>query len=99
MDYKKPQPCGKFVREDSLPSQMKHIGGEVSEAWVELANLYSTRADYGRVMFRDALAEELTDVICACTTALAMLGLDEAARDKMVEKVNHKNQRRGYWEE
>ena len=94
IDMTKPQPCWKFVGENTVYEQMRHIEGEVKEAWVEYANIYEKNSS--EVV--DALAEELTDVICACTTALQMLDIGEKERAELVAKVNEKNRKRGYWE-
>ena len=48
---------------------------------------------------KDELAERLTYVITAATTALEAIGYDLEKRHKMQERVNEKNRRRGYHDE
>lgn len=43
---------------------------------------------------REHLAEELTDVVTAATTALRMLGYDEEERGRIQRAVNDKNHER-----
>lgn len=84
IDVTRPVPCRKFASVP-LETQMKKIHSEVGEAWEAL--------NRNRGMF----AEEITDVIVACTTMLDMIGYDEAARIEKMREVNEKNRVRGYW--
>ena len=44
-------------------------------------------------------AEELADIITCCVTRLEILGYDENARQKIYQRVNEKNRKRGYFRE
>ena len=46
---------------------------------------------------KDRMAEELTDVVTAATTAMEILGYDLGKRREMQEFVNEKNKSRDYW--
>lgn len=100
IDLTRPVPCLKF---DGCPisEQMEYIAGEVDEARRAYDD-YCRDLEYNRestAVSKDHVAEELTDVITAATTALAMLGYNNEARIIMQRKVNEKNRVRGYWGE
>lgn len=100
IDVTRPVPCLRFISQP-FSDQLAHIGSEVSEVSIAYGNYVA--APYigdaaGQAKEKEHLAEELTDVITAATTALAMLGYDEEARIEMQRRVNEKNRVRGYWE-
>lgn len=104
-----PVPCKKFLKE-SLPELLRDVGEEVLE--VEQAAMDYARVDGFMLLTdqeievrdrmiakaREHMAEELTDVITACTTMLAGIGYNRRKRRQMQRFVNEKNKRRGYWE-
>lgn len=101
IDLTRPVPCKAFTKQ-LFSDQLAHIGSELEEASIAYGNYVA--APYigdaaGQAKEKEHLAEELTDVITAATTALAMLGYDEEARITMQRQVNEKNRWRGYWEE
>lgn len=91
-DYPLPIPCAKFM-DQSLALMLRDLREEVSE-------VHAAAADYERTGSPDDqahLAEELTDVITACTTTLASIGYSSSGRMDMQAYVNEKNYIRGYW--
>lgn len=99
IDVTRPVPCRKFIRQPFF-NQLAHIYREVEEVSIAYGDYQATRMK-GQDANKELghLAEELTDVITAATTALAIIGFDEEARKDMQCEVNKKNRRRGYWEE
>lgn len=99
IDYTRPIPCTKFINQ-SFTDQLAHIGSEVEEASIAygdyVADVYKGDGDQ-QTKDKAHLAEELTDIITAATTALEMLGCDAEAREALQVMVNEKNERRGYW--
>lgn len=102
-----PIPCKKFMGE-SLFEMLWDIREELEE--VRDAAVEYKRID-GYMLLTDAeiearecalaetrehLAEELTDVITACTTMLARIGYNRRKRRLMQRYVNDKNRKRGY---
>ena len=47
----------------------------------------------------DYLSEEIADIITVCVSQLEALGYDEEKRSEIFQKVNKKNEKRGYFEE
>ncbi len=96
-----PQPCTKhmslqFGEDKSLylvARCLVKLDQERKECLEALMDCFSGVDDNAR----EHLAEELTDVITAATTALEMLGYDLEKRRKMQERVNEKNKVRGYF--
>ena len=101
IDVTRPVPCKAFIKQP-FSDQLAHIGSEVEETSIAygdyVADIYKGDGDQ-QTKDKVHLAEELTDIITAATTALAMLGYDEEARTTMQALVNEKNRLRGYWEE
>lgn len=97
-DYVHPIPCDKFLSKNSLPKQMAHILEEFNETW-EAINDYTLHTETPERERKEKIAEELTDIITSCRTALSILGLSQVETEAMQVKVNVKNKRRGYWQE
>lgn len=97
IDYSRPVPCYKYARENSLPEQLAHILGELNEVW-EAVTDYTVYTDVPEMDRKGRIAEELTDVITSCRTALTILGYPEVEVECIQVNVNLKNRNRGYWE-
>lgn len=101
VDMTRPQPCVKYLERHFGEDKSLYLVGrclaqvdqERKECLEALVICFADRGDEAK----EHLAEELTDVVTAATTALRMLGYDEEARAKMQMRVNEKNRRRGYW--
>lgn len=102
----KPIPCRKF-RDASTLAWIAKLTEETDEV-VQEAAISGDCADdegmvdhdvYGIVDIKKRLAIELTDVITVCVSWLDTLGYDEAARERLQERVNEKNRKRGYHDE
>lgn len=89
-----PVPCRKFRGASTLEWVAK-LAEETQEVIAE-ANVLEAGAD---VYVKNKLSEELTDVITVCVSWLDTLGYDEAARERLQERVNEKNRKRGYHDE
>lgn len=89
-----PVPCRKFRGASTLEWVAK-LAEETQEVIAE-ANVLEAGAD---VYVKNKLSEELTDVITICVSWLDTLGYDEAARERLQERVNEKNRKRGYFGE
>lgn len=89
-----PVPCRKF-RSASTLEWVAKLAEETQEVIAE-ANVLEAGAD---VYVKNKLSEELTDVITVCVSWLDTLGYDEAARERLQERVNEKNRKRGYFGE
>lgn len=89
-----PVPCRKFRGASTLEWVAK-LAEETQEVIAE-ANVLEAGAD---VYVKNKLSEELTDVITICVSWLDTLGYDEAARERLQERVNKKNRKRGYFGE
>lgn len=101
----KPIPCGKF-RGAPTPAWVAKLNEEVHEVIEEAKYLENFKANhYAEIDIEEVgvtekrLAMELTDVITVCTSWLDTLGYDEAARERLQERVNEKNRKRGYHDE
>ena len=100
-----PQPCVAYMlREFGSDKKLYMVGRclakikeEQKECVDALTDCYKEVSIKDHLAEKEHLAEELTDVITAATTGLAMLGYDFAARCKMQERVNAKNKARGYF--
>lgn len=100
VDMTRLQPCVKYMQrhfnEDKslylVGRCLAQVDGERKECLEALTDCFGDKSGA-----REHLAEELTDVVTAATTALRMLGYDEEARGKLQVQVNEKNRRRGYW--
>ncbi|MBF1705812.1 MAG: hypothetical protein HXO80_03890 [Selenomonas sp.] len=100
-----PQPCVAYMlREFGSDNKLNMVGRclmqikeEHKECVDAFADCYKEACIKDHLAAKKHLAEELTDVITAATTGLAMLGYDFAARCKMQERVNEKNKARGYF--
>ena len=101
-----PIPCKKFMGE-SLFEMLWDIREELEEvrdAAVEYKRIdeympltgEEIEAAEALTETREHLAEELTDVITACTTMLARIGYNRRKRRLMQRYVNDKNRKRGY---
>lgn len=89
-----PVPCRKF-RSASTLEWVAKLAEETQEVIAE-ANVLEAGVD---VYVKNKLSEELTDVITVCVSWLDTLGYDEAARERLQERVNEKNRKRGYHDE
>lgn len=101
----KPIPCEKF-RGAPTPEWVAKLKEEVHEVIQEATYLESLTANYYAEtdieevgVTEKRIAEELTDVITVCVSWLDTLGYDEAARERLQERVNEKNRKRGYFGE
>ena len=101
----KPVPCGKF-RGAPTPEWVAKLNEEVHEVIQEATYLESLTANYCAEtdieevgVTEEHLAMELTDVITVCVSWLDTLGYDEAARERLQERVNENNRKRGYHDE
>ena len=100
IDMTRPQPCVKYMQrylgEDKslylVGRCLAQVDQERKECLEALTDCFGDKSGA-----REHLAEELTDVVTAATTALRMLGYDEEARGNLQAQVNEKNRRRGYW--
>ena len=106
IDMTRPQPCVKYMQQLWYGRQrftedeslylvgrcLAQVDQERKECLEALTDCFGDKSGA-----REHLAEELTDVVTAATTALRMLGYDEEARGKLQEQVNEKNRKRGYW--
>lgn len=101
VDMTKPQPCVRYLKQHFNKDKSLYLVGrclaqvdrERKECLEALVICFADRGDEAK----EHLAEELTDVKTAATTALHVLGYDEVARGKLQERVNEKNKARGYW--
>lgn len=101
VDMTKPQPCVRYLKQHFNKDKSLYLVGrclaqvdrERKECLEALVICFADRGDEAK----EHLAEELTDVKTAATTALHVLGYDEEARGKLQERVNEKNRKRGYW--
>ena len=101
IDMTKPQPCVRYLEQHFNKDKSLYLVGrclaqvdqERKECLEALVICFADRGDEAK----EHLAEELTDVKTAATTALHVLGYDEEARGKLQERVNEKNLVRGYW--
>lgn len=101
VDMTKPQPCVRYLKQHFNKDKSLYLVGrclaqvdrERKECLEALVTCFADRGDEAK----EHLAEELTDVKTAATTALHVLGYDEVARGKLQERVNEKNRKRGYW--
>ena len=100
IDMTRPQPCVKYMQQHFNNDKslylvgrcLAQVDGERKECLEALSDCFGDKSGA-----REHLAEELTDVVTAATTALCMLGYDEEARGNLQAQVNAKNRRRGYW--
>ena len=100
VDMTRPQPCVRYLKQHFNKDKSLYLVGrclaqvdqERKECLEALTDCFGDKSGA-----REHLAEELTDVVTAATTALRMLGYDEEARGKLQVQVNEKNRRRGYW--
>ena len=101
VDMTRPQPCVRYLKQHFNKDKSLYLVGrclaqvdrERKECLEALVICFADRGDEAK----EHLAEELTDVKTAATTALHVLGYDEEARGKLQERVNEKNRKRGYW--
>jgi len=101
IDMTRPQPCVRYLEQHFNKDKSLYLVGrclaqvdqERKECLEALVTCFADRGDDAK----EHLAEELTDVKTAVTTALHVLGYDEEARGKLQECVNEKNLMRGYW--
>ena len=101
VDMTRPQPCVRYLKQHFSKDKSLYLVGrclaqvdqERKECLEALVICFADRGDEAK----EHLAEELTDVKTAATTALHVLGYDEVARGKLQERVNEKNRKRGYW--
>ena len=99
VDMTRPQPCVRYLKQHFNKDKSLYLGRCLAQVDQERKECLEALTDcFGdKSGAREHLAEELTDVVTAATTALRMLGYDEEARGKLQERVNEKNRRRGYW--
>ena len=107
VDMTRPQPCVKYMQqlwygrqrfnEDESLYLVGRCLAQVDQERKECLEALVTCFADGESEAKEHLAEELTDVKTAATTALHVLGYDEEARGKLQERVNEKNRKRGYW--
>ena len=101
VDMTRPQPCVRYLEQHFNKDKSLYLVGrclaqvdqERKECLEALVICFADRGDEAK----EHLAEELTDVVTAATTALHVLGYDEEARGKLQARVNEKNRRRGYF--
>ena len=101
VDRTRPQPCVRYLEQHFNKDKSLYLVGrclaqvdqERKECLEALTACFADRGDEAK----EHLAEELTDVKTAATTALHVLGYDEEARGKLQARVNEKNRRRGYF--
>ena len=101
IEMTRPQPCVKYLERHFNKDKSLYLVGrclaqvdqERKECLEALVECFADRGDEAK----EHLAEELTDVKTAATTALHVLGYDEAMRDELQTRVNDKNRKRGYW--
>ena len=101
VDMTRPQPCVRYLEQHFNKDKSLYLVGrclaqvdqERKECLEALVICFADRGDEAK----EHLAEELTDVKTAATTALHVLGYDEAMRDELQTRVNDKNRARGYW--
>ena len=101
VDMTRPQPCVRYLEQHFNKDKSLYLVGrclaqvdqERKECLEALVICFADRGDEAK----EHLAEELTDVKTAATTALHVLGYDEEARGKLQKHVNEKNRRRGDW--
>ena len=101
VDMTRPQPCVRYLEQHFNKDKSLYLVGrclaqvdqERKECLEALVICFADRGDEAK----EHLAEELTDVKTAATTALHVLGYDEEARGKLQARVNEKNRKRGYW--
>ena len=100
VDMTRPQPCVRYLEQHFNKDKRLYLVGrclaqvdqERKECLEALSDCFGDKSGA-----REHLAEELTDVVTAATTALHVLGYDEEARGKLQARVNEKNRKRGYW--
>ena len=100
VDMTRPQPCVRYLKQHFNNDKSLYLVGrclaqvdqERKECLEALTDCFGDKSGA-----REHLAEELTDVVTAATTALHVLGYNEEARGKLQAQVNAKNRRRGYW--
>ena len=107
VDMTRPQPCVKYMQqlwygrqrfnEDESLYLVGRCLAQVDQERKECLEALVTCFADGEAEAKEHLAEGLTDVKTAATTALHVLGYDEVARGKLQERVNEKNRKRGYW--
>ena len=107
VDMTRPRPCVKYMQqlwygrqrfnEDESLYLVGRCLAQVDQERKECLEALVTCFADGEAEAKEHLAEELTDVKTAATTALHVLGYDEVARGKLQERVNEKNRKRGYW--
>ena len=101
VDMTKPQPCVRYLKQHFNKDKSLYLVGrclaQVDQERKECLEALVTCFADGKSEAKEHLAEELTDVKTAATTALHVLGYDEAMRDELQTRVNDKNRRRGYW--
>lgn len=101
VDMTRLQPCVRYLKQHFNKDKSLYLVGrclaqvdqERKECLEALVICFADRGDEAK----EHLAEELTDVKTAATTALHVLGYDEEARGKLQERVNEKNKARGYF--
>ena len=101
VDMTRPQPCVRYLKQHFNKDKSLYLVGrclaQVDQERKECLEALVTCFADGEAEAKEQLAEELTDVKTAATTALHVLGYDEEARGKLQERVNEKNLMRGYW--
>lgn len=101
VDMTRPQPCVRYLEQHFNEDESLYLVGrclaQVDQERKECFEALVTCFADGEAEAKEHLAEELTDVKTAATTALHVLGYDEVARGKLQERVNEKNKARGYW--
>lgn len=101
VDMTRPQPCVRYLKQHFNKDKSLYLVGrclaQVDQERKECLEALVTCFADGESEAKEHLAEELTDVKTAVTTALHVLGYDEEARGKLQERVNEKNRKRGYW--
>ena len=84
---------GKLWKDSSTKEWFAKIEEEIIEA--HEAAIEERRFS---AIYKDALAEELTDIKTTCESYLNALGYDARARAELQRRVNAKNAARGYFE-
>ena len=101
VDMTRPQPCVRYLEQHFNKDKSLYLVGrclaQVDQERKECLEALVTCFADGESEAKEHLAEELTDVKTAATTALHVLGYDEAMRDELQTRVNDKNRKRGYW--
>lgn len=91
-----PMPCKVFYAGKSDNEICEVAVEKIGEEYIEIQEAVFGFKHNATQKAKDHLAEELTDIITAATSALDALGYNEKARALLQTRINEKNFRRGY---